>query len=266
MKKRVISAIIAFIILIPIFLKGGLIFDITFYIIAMLALKELLDAYEVKNKIPDLMRLISYLLITLIYFFHNVNNNLILNIDYRVVTGLFFLILLPIVLYHDYKKYNIADAFYLLGGIFFLGSSFSMFSLYRNLGLDIVVYLFLITIITDTFAYISGSLIGKHKLLEVVSPKKTWEGFICGSFVGTAVSVIYYLTVINSAVSLPVIIGVTLFLTLVGQIGDLFFSAIKRYYGVKDFSNIMPGHGGILDRLDSIIFVMLAFTFFISII
>ena len=63
-----------------------------------------------------------------------------------------------------------------------------------------------------------------------------------------------------------VIILMTMFLSILGQFGDLFFSAIKRYYGKKDFSNIMPGHGGILDRLDSIIFVILGFMFFITII
>ena len=57
---------------------------------------------------------------------------------------------------------------------------------------------------------------------------------------------------------------ITLFLTIIGQLGDLFFSSIKRYYGVKDFSNIMPGHGGILDRLDSIIFVMLTYSIFLN--
>ena len=61
-----------------------------------------------------------------------------------------------------------------------------------------------------------------------------------------------------------IIIFIILFLTIIGQLGDLFFSSIKRYYGIKDFSNIMPGHGGILDRLDSIIFVILTYSLFIN--
>ena len=127
------------------------------------------------------------------------------------------------------------------------------------------IFLFSITIITDTFAYFGGMLIGKNKLLEVISPKKTWEGTIIGSLVGTFVCTVFYLTLIDIEASIFEVTIVVLFLSLIGQFGDLFFSAIKRKYGVKDFSNIMPGHGGVLDRLDSIIFVMLAFTFFLNI-
>ena len=74
------------------------------------------------------------------------------------------------------------------------------------------------------------------------------------------------MTVFNSKTSLIIVILMSLFLSILGQYGDLVFSAIKRYYGKKDFSNIMPGHGGILDRFDSIIFVILGFMFFITLI
>ena len=70
---------------------------------------------------------------------------------------------------------------------------------------------------------------------------------------------------INQTDSIYLLIGVTLFLSIIGQIGDLFFSSVKRHYKIKDFSNLIPGHGGILDRLDSIIFVVLAFVLFIEI-
>ena len=76
---------------------------------------------------------------------------------------------------------------------------------------------------------------------------------------GTIVATAFYFTVINSSCSLVLLILVTCGLSVVGQIGDLVFSAIKRYYDVKDFSNLIPGHGGILDRFDSLIFVILAF-------
>lgn len=264
MKQRVISALVAAMIFIPVFLIGGITFNLVFYVLTLIGLREFMKVREKERKFPDFIRLISYLLITLFYFQNTLSSNLDFNIDYRIISGLFLTLLLPVVLYHNEKVYNVKDAFYILGGVLFLGYSMSLFSMYRELGLELIVFLFLITIITDSYAYFTGMLIGKNKLLEEVSPKKTWEGTIGGSLVGTFVCTVYYVTVINPNVSLFAITTTVLFLSLVGQFGDLFFSAIKRTYKVKDFSNIMPGHGGVLDRLDSIIFVMLAFTFFLK--
>lgn len=265
MKTRIISAIVALIIFIPIFIIGGIPFLIAFYLLTLLGLREFMKVREKKNKYPDFIRLISYIIISLMYFECTLSKELTFNLNYNILSALSLTILLPVVLYHDEKVYNIEDAFYLLGGILFLGFSMSLFVVYRNMGLDLIIFLFLITIITDSYAYFVGRLIGKNKLLEVISPKKTWEGTIGGSIVGTFVCTTYYLTVIDSSASILLISLIILFLSLVGQFGDLFFSAIKRRYGIKDFSNIMPGHGGVLDRLDSIIFVMLTFTFFINI-
>ena len=89
---------------------------------------------------------------------------------------------------------------------------------------------------------------------------------IIGTLMSVFVSSIYYHTVVDPAFSKTYLLFICLFLSVIGQLGDLAFSAIKRYFGKKDFSNIIPGHGGILDRLDSVIFVALGFIFFISII
>lgn len=266
MKTRIISALVALAIFIPITIKGGAIFNIVFFLLAMQGLKELLDVTENKKKIPSFIKLICYLILAGIFFVGVVDKKMILNIDFRIIAGSFLILLLPTVLYHNKKVYNVKDSFYLLGGLLFLGTSMSLFVMYRNISLKLFIFLFLITIITDTFAYTTGRLIGKTKLLEEISPNKTWEGLIGGSIMGTFICTVYYTTVINPEISLTVIIPIVLFLTIVGQFGDLFFSSIKRYFGVKDFSNIMPGHGGVLDRFDSVIFVMLAFTFFLTII
>lgn len=266
MKQRIISAIIALIIFIPIFILGGTIFNLAFYVLSLIGLNEFMKVRQKEKKFPDFIRLIAYLMLTLLYFKNTLNNNINFAIDYRIIAGTFLILLLPVVLYHNEKVYNVKDAFYILGGVFFLGCSMSLFYLYRNIGLELIVFLFLITIITDTYAYLVGRLIGKTKLLESISPNKTWEGTIGGSLVGTFVCVVYYLTLINTNASVFNVSIIVLFLSLIGQFGDLFFSAIKRKFKVKDFSNLMPGHGGVLDRLDSIIFVMLAFTFFITII
>ena len=122
----------------------------------------------------------------------------------------------------------------------------------------------LITVITDTFALITGKLIGKHKLAPNISPNKTIEGSLGGSILGTFVASAYYLTVIDGGKSLLLVILITFVLSVIGQIGDLVFSAIKRYYKQKDFSDLIPGHGGILDRFDSLIFVVLAFILLID--
>ncbi len=264
MKQRLISAFIAFIIFIPIFIFGGLTFNIAFYILTLLGLNEFMKIRGRDKPLPDFIRFISYLMISFLYFSNTVNNNFEFYLDYRIASGIFLTILLPVVLYHNENIYSVKDAFYILGGVFFLGSSMSLFYLFRNISLELIVFLFLITIITDSYAYFIGKLIGKNKLLEVISPKKTWEGTIGGSIVATFVCTVYYYTVIDSTSSLIIVAAIVLFLTLIGQFGDLFFSAIKRTYKVKDFSNIMPGHGGILDRLDSIIFVAVAFTFFLN--
>ncbi|MGE5455637.1 MAG: phosphatidate cytidylyltransferase [Ignavibacteriales bacterium] len=265
MKKRVISAIVALAIFVPIFIIGGTIFNIAVFILSIIGLKEFMDVKDTKRKTPTFIQFISYTFLTLILLFGLQSETVTLNIDYTILAALFLSFLLPTVLYHDQDKYNVNDAFYLIGGVFFLALSMLLLICLRQESLNIIIYLFLITIITDTFALVTGMLVGKHKLLEVISPKKTWEGLIGGTIMGVFVGTMFYHTVINPEISIWLVILITTFLSLIGEFGDLFFSSMKRFYNKKDFSNIMPGHGGVLDRLDSIIFVLLGFMFFISI-
>ena len=265
MKQRVISAIIALMIFVPVIIIGGKVFNIAFYILTLIGLREFMNAREKEKKFPEFIRLISYVLISFLYYVNTVDAGMSFSIDYRIIAGMSLALLLPVILYHDEKVYNVRDAFYLLGGVFFLGFAMSLFYMYRMHSLSLFIFLFLITVVTDSYAYFTGMLIGKTKLVESISPKKTWEGTIGGSLVGTFVCTVYYLTVIDPNASIVVIAFIVLLLSIIGQLGDLFFSAIKRRFRVKDFSNLMPGHGGVLDRLDSIIFVMLTFTFFLNI-
>lgn len=111
---------------------------------------------------------------------------------------------------------------------------------------------------TDTGAYFVGRAFGKHKLAPIISPKKTIEGFVGG----IAINVILYLIVgmvmnfgLQIPVSLPLLAVLGMVCGVLDQFGDLSMSAIKRNFAVKDFGNLMPGHGGVLDRFDSLLYV-----------
>ena len=119
---------------------------------------------------------------------------------------------------------------------------------------EIVLAVFIMIWCNDTFAYLVGKSIGKHKLLERVSPKKTIEGFIGGMMFTIIASIIISKFYAFFSVTLWIITAIII--ALFGTLGDLVESKFKREAGVKDSGNIMPGHGGILDRLDSVIFVI----------
>lgn len=264
MKTRIISAIIALIIIIPLLILGGTPFTIAVILLGIIGFKELLDLKDKDRKLPLVIKILSLASFVAIVL-NNISSNINYSVDFRVFTGIIFVILIPIVFYHDKNKYNISDALFLLGSIFFLGIAFNYLIYIRSAGLNYIIFLLLITIITDTFALITGMLIGKHNLSPSISPKKTWEGFIGGSIMGTFVATMFYTSIFDYNISLIYLVLIILALTIVGQLGDLVFSSIKRYYGIKDFGKIMPGHGGILDRLDSILFVLLAFSFLLGI-
>ncbi len=111
---------------------------------------------------------------------------------------------------------------------------------------------------TDIFAYLVGMCIGKHKFAPNISPKKTIEGSIGGmlfSIVASVIAFIIYEKLTGCVINYPLGIFYAFLCSIIGQIGDLSFSYIKRSYGIKDFGKILPGHGGVLDRLDSLIFL-----------
>ena len=266
MKKRIISAIIMVAVFVPLLLIGGITFAIFMTILALFGLYEIMNIRETKKPFPIAMKVIAYLMVIFFSMTNFKSIEFLYNVDYRVMTFIIFVFLVPMVYINDTKKYNINDALFLIGSILFIGMSFNLLIITRNYDITYIIYLFLITTITDTFAFFTGKIIGKHKLCPDISPKKTVEGVIGGTLMGTFAATAFYVTVINNCNSLILVIVITILLSLVGQIGDLVFSIIKRYYGRKDFSNLIPGHGGILDRFDSIIFVALTFILFLGII
>ena len=252
MKKRIISAIIMSLIFIPLLLIGNLPFVIFVTILGIGAVYELL---KLKPNLPLIIKILTYIETILLILMDKLKftNNISLILIIMLLVNLSLLVYID-----DKDKYNYKDAFYLLGLVLFLGLSFRNFIYLRDDSLYILVYLLLITVVTDSFALFTGKLLGKHKLAPNISPNKTIEGSIGGSLFGTISASIFYLLVINNKYLFLTIIT-TLLLTIIGQLGDLIKSSIKRYENIKDFSNLIPGHGGIIDRLDSIIFVMMTY-------
>jgi phosphatidate cytidylyltransferase len=129
-------------------------------------------------------------------------------------------------------------------------------SLRLRFGFGWVILVFLVTWVNDTFAYFAGHLLGRHKLLPRVSPKKTWEGFaggVLGSLTGAAVAW-WLLLREETTFGLALLVGAGG--AVLGPLGDLAESLVKRAAGVKDSSQIIPGHGGLLDRVDALLFVV----------
>lgn len=258
MKKRLLGGFIVVFLLLTSLLLGKELFRITMTITSILGLKELIDIkYKNKKILP--IKIISYILISILML-----NNLLfkLNITSIIILVLISLII-PVIIYNDKDKYNINDSMYFIGIILLLGISFNNISNMRDINIYKCIYIFIISFITDTYAFIGGSLIGKHKFTSI-SPKKTIEGCLTGILVGTFIGSMYYMSFIGSISDIK-IITMSFILTIISEIGDLIFSAIKRYFDKKDYSNIIPGHGGILDRFDSVIFVSLGMSLLLSI-
>ena len=157
------------------------------------------------------------------------------------------------------------------------GPSEGFFSWYDNFESAILMaYVLIATFMTDIGAYFIGVFFGKHKMNPRISPKKTWEGFVGGVVISSACS--FGFAMIMCGTKHPLVIGVldlqhwylilvlSILLPPVATLGDFVFSSAKRHFDIKDFGNIIPGHGGILDRVDSVIFTMISTAIFLEMI
>ncbi len=143
-----------------------------------------------------------------------------------------------------------------------------LMSIIYRLNPHVLLLLFILVWVNDTFAYLSGRMLGRHKLWERISPKKTWEGFWGGALMTMVASALCaaFGSSYFAGMSIPVMAGLGLVVAVIGTLGDLVESLLKRTVNVKDSGNLIPGHGGILDRIDSILLVTpaaLIYLFFI---
>jgi len=152
-------------------------------------------------------------------------------------------------------------AYFLLGQVYI---TMPICLMYKIVSYNYILLLALFVIIwaSDTFAYLAGSLFGKHKLSPSISPNKSWEGVVCGLIGALLTALVFYLTVSEPTaceISVSFIRWLIFAVVIVvfGTLGDLLESLLKRTVGVKDSGHIMPGHGGLLDRLDSVIFAVI---------
>lgn len=254
--KRVTSALLGFPLVVIILTFGNkYIVDIFLAVIAMLGMQEYFNAISKDSK-P--VKWIGYLLCLFIAFIHIIPIYVPIGDVLTIMIPTILLILFAQVILTNMKT-NFKDIAYTFFGIAYIIGCISFIALLRGLenGRILVWYAIIAAWGTDTFAYLIGKKFGKHKLSKI-SPKKSIEGAVAGTIGATVIALVYTLVmnnVYNLEYSYILILITTVILSIIGQIGDFAASTIKRYVNVKDYSNLIPGHGGMLDRIDSLMFL-----------
>lgn len=255
MKQRIITAIIAAALFIPFVIYGKVPFAILVLAMAIVGFYEILKMKGISIfSVPGFLGLITLIILVIPKDWSERVVELIgYSSNLMVVYGLMMLLLIYVVLVKN--KITFDEVGFILLGAFYVGLGFHYLIETRNVGLEYVVYCLLVVWTTDSGAYFVGRKLGKNKLWPEISPKKTIEGFIGGIVIAVifAVGMQLIYPFANGYISL---VFVTIFASIIGQMGDLVESAIKRHFDVKDSGNILPGHGGILDRFDSLLFVV----------
>lgn len=273
MKTRIISAVVALALLAAIMLLGREALGITIFAAALLGIYEFYKAVENAGYKPvKVLGYISCLPLLYIGIFGSDTGAFLQESTLKLAALVVFIVLLVLlaIIVFMYGKINIMDISITLFGILYVVFLLSFVTQVRNLenGYLYIWMVFIGAWATDTAAYFAGVTMGKRKILPEVSPKKTLEGSI-GGVAGCIVAMLLYGLFVNARIdSIPLyhfaIIG--LICGIVSQIGDWAASAVKRFVNIKDYGNIMPGHGGLLDRCDSILVVAPVIYFYIALI
>ncbi len=276
--KRAISGVVFISLLISSILYSNGSFFILFGIFLLIAVYEFCALVQLNKIAPMLFAFLFYGSVTLVCFYKKLTQEILFsaskkhyvitldnNLFYQMLLGITLIISVKCIhfLFSDRIQYISAPSkiIYLIGYVilpflFITKISFGV----KEYNPKIIIGLFILIWTNDTFAYIVGKSIGKHKLLERISPKKTIEGFgggiVFAVLAGYLISK-YYIEASPNYLEKSIQIWTTIavLVGVIGTLGDLIESKFKRVAGVKDSGKIMPGHGGLLDRLDSVIFV-----------
>lgn len=253
--KRFTTALLGFPVVVAILLIGNnIVVDIALAIIAILSIDEYFNAIK---KVAKPVRWLGYLSCISIAFAHIVPQEYVSSIITILIPSILAILFTQIVVTE--MKTNLKDISYTFLGIFYIVFFIMYIALINGMenGKILIWYAIFAAWGTDVFAFIVGRLIGKHKFSKI-SPKKSIEGCLGGTL-GAAILMLIYTYFVNTYLgvdySYTYILGIAVALSILGQLGDFAASTIKRFVDIKDYSNLIPGHGGMLDRIDSLIFL-----------
>lgn len=247
MRQRLLSSLLLIPLIAILWFGGSWIFALLVGFVALLGIKEFLSLISLPGKqFLFLGFLFTSLFIANAYF------------DYSYTAPLFIAVLvLPLVwlLFRFPRREALTHWKWMLAGIVYLGLTTGSYVALRNLdqGREWVFLVLFSVFACDTSAFFIGRSFGRHPLAPAISPKKTWEGAIGGFFAAPAAALILYIILDITTLNYFHVVLIGLLIGVFAQLGDLLESWFKRRVGVKDSGNLIPGHGGILDRIDSLI-------------
>ena len=253
--KRILTGVIGLPAVALILIFGNIyLIDVFFGIVAVISIYEYVNCFNKDNKPIEWIGYLSCFLIAILHIIPSEYYLYVLSITISIIIAILFMYII-----FSNMKITLKDVMITLFGIFYIVFFLTFIPLTHGLqnGKFLIWYILISAWGTDTFAYFVGSKFGKHKFSKI-SPKKSIEGCIGGTIGAVIIATIYTLA-INKFASLNIsylyIIPIVFILSILSQIGDLSASSIKRTVGIKDYGEIIPGHGGMLDRIDSIIFI-----------
>lgn len=256
-KSRLISGILLVVLALFTVGSGGYILATTLWLISLIAFRELCLACKIQEhgKKQNTLEVVGYIFTTLYY----IDMAVLKNYHLMIMIAIMALVILLVVYVFKFPKYHANQIMSTYFAFIYASVLFSFVYLTRELeyGVYFVWVIFISSWISDTCAYCVGMLFGKHKLAPVLSPKKSIEGSI-GGIVGSAiVGALFGYFVVEQVITSAQVTWVFALIggcgSVVSQIGDLAASAIKRNYDIKDYGKLIPGHGGIMDRFDSVL-------------